>query len=128
MTQDDDDLRTVFDYVRRHEWSSARQVGLVVLGGKQRANHFLYRYKDVLFVKRGLTPPQWKIASSDALERLNGRATGAKSPSVAPKARSKPMEWVRRAVPARPTQELKPFDTCGSCGRPIQPSGNCGCS
>jgi hypothetical protein len=130
MTQDENDLRVVFDYVKRNEWATARQIGSVVAGGRSRANHFLYKYKEVLFVKRGLTPPQWRVASPDALERvLGGQSRASTRPApVAPKPKAKPMDWVRRTTPLRPTRSLPKIANCGSCGRPIQPSGKCGCS
>lgn len=129
MAQDESDLRAVFEFVKRNEWSSARQIGSVVVGGRSRANHFLYKYKETLFVKRGLTPPQWKVASSDALDRFLGspnRSSTQSSPSQ-PKQKPRAMDWVRRSVPARPVRTLPKIATCGACGRPIQPSGKCGC-
>jgi len=128
MAQDEADLKAIFDFVKRNEWTSARQIGSVVEGGRSRANHFLYKYKDTLFVKRGLTPPQWKVASSDALEHLLGNSKKSTTQAPSPKPKTKPMDWVRRNVPARPARTLPKIATCGSCGRPIQPSGKCGCS
>lgn len=130
MSQEVRDLRLVFDFVKRNEWSSARQIGAVLEGGRSRANHFLYKYKDLLFVKRGLTPPQWKVATPDALERMLGAPTMSPAPTTAlsPKPKARGIDWVRRSVPIRPSRSLPKIATCGSCGRPIQPSGNCGCS
>ena len=130
MSQDVSDLRLVFDFVKRNEWSSARQIGSVLTGGRSRANHFLYKYKEVLFVKRGLTPPQWRVASSDVLDRMLGGESrpSAPMPAARPKPKAKRIDWVRRSIPTRPSLSLPKIATCGSCGRPIQPSGKCGCS
>jgi hypothetical protein len=128
MIQDEDEIRMVFDFVARNEWSSARQIGLVINGGRSRANQILYKYKEVLFVKRGLTPPQWKVVELGALEQMLGGNTGSLVTTPTPKKKRIPMDWVRRSVTPRPSGSLPKISTCGSCGRPIQPSGMCGCS
>ena len=64
------DLKSIFSFVRDNPNSNARQVGRMIEGGKSRANHYLYGYLDILFTKRGLTPPAWKVTSNDALEKM----------------------------------------------------------
>ena len=128
MTNPEDELRRVFEFVRDNEWSSAREIGAAVEGGRSRANHFLYRYKNELFVKRGLTPPQWKVVSANALERLAG--SGDVTPQTTPAARVRPRIFKRVAhpLPPRPMLDLPKIDICPSCDRPIQPTGRCGCA
>ena len=128
MSEDVRDLRVVFEFVKRNEWSSARQIGAAIGGGRSRANHFLYEHKEVLFVKRGLTPPQWRVSTPDALERMLGGPSTSPSPASSVKPKAKRVDWVRRGLPSRQSQSLPKIATCGSCGRPIQPSGKCGCS
>ena len=64
------DLKTISNYVRENPSSNARQIGKIVDGGKSRANHYLYGYEDILFTKRGLTPPEWQVVAGDAYEKM----------------------------------------------------------
>ena len=73
MEADKTDLKTIFDFVQGNQWSSARQIGKGLAGGKSRANHYLYGYLDILFTKKGLTPPQWQVISDDAYSKMLGR-------------------------------------------------------
>lgn len=128
MAKLDDDLRRVFEFVRDNEWCSAREIGAVLAGGRSRANHFLYRYKNELFVKRGLTPPQWKVASADALDRLAGLSEVTPQTPLPATVRSRIFRRVAHPLPPRPVLDLPKIDVCPSCGRPIQPTGKCGCT
>lgn len=120
------ELKTIFDFVREHPGCTARQIGKVVPGGKSRANHFLYGYADILFKKRGLTPPQWNVMTEEAFAILVGRA----QPEPA-KSERKPSPFDSSSVHGiDPThrRELLPITICQSCGLPIKPTGACGCS
>lgn len=122
------DLRAIFDFVRDHPNSSARQIGGIVDGGKSRANHFLYGYDGILFEKRGLTPPQWRVISDDGFGGMMQRLHPNPPPVVGP-AVSTPAKrlWIqpKENLPAR---ELPPISICNSCDLPIKPNGICGCS
>lgn len=128
------DLKKIFDYLSENEWANARHVGRILEGGKSRANHYLYGYIDILFEKRGLTPPQWRVTSTDAYERLMGRLQPATSPNmkpaVKPAARRKTAALFNRPplVPRETPRNLPVISVCQSCDLPIQPTGRCGCS
>ena len=125
------ELRTIFNYVKEHQWSNARQVGKNLSGGKSRANHFLYGYLGILFEKRGFTPPQWRVKSDDAYEKMIARLNPPSAPASMP---STPVFGSRQ--PGRqfdpsvrtPVNELPRFSICNSCELPIKPTGACGCS
>ena len=130
------ELKQIFDFVQKNDWSSARQIGKVIPGGKSWANHYLYGYIDLLFEKRGLTPPQWKVVSPDAygrmIARLNPAPTTTDSGTAsAPTATKRPRSIfsVTRAAPIYiPREDLPAFSVCQSCDLPIQTTGRCGCS
>lgn len=128
-----DDLKKLFDFVKKNEWCTARNAGKIVAGGKSRANHYLYGYSGILFEKRGLTPPQWKITSVGAFDQLVGKINPV-SPSrdvieEAPKKKSRTFLPIPRAVPPQISiNELSSISVCQSCDLPIQPTGRCGCS
>jgi hypothetical protein len=128
------DLKRIFDYVLEYEWSTARQIGRMLDEGKSRANHYLYGYIDILFEKRGITPPQWRVTSPDAYERLMGRiqptSPAPKQPAAAPVTRRKAPSIFSRAVsaPREMPFNLPSISVCQSCDLPIQPTGRCGCS
>jgi hypothetical protein len=120
------ELKQIFDFVQKNGWSNARQVGKGIPGGKTRANHFLYGYLGILFVKRGIAPPQWRVVSDDAytamLDRVNPKPAAPRAPGSA-----------SRFTPAPQPDFLRPrklpmISVCESCGLPIQPTGKCGCS
>lgn len=128
------DLKKIFDFLSENEWATARNVGRLLDGGKSRANHYLYGYIDLLFEKRGLTPPQWRIVSSDAYDQLMGRIQPASSASMKPavkpnKHRKPPILFNRPVLTQRETpRNLPTISVCQSCDLPIQPTGRCGCS
>jgi hypothetical protein len=120
------ELKQIFDFVHKNGWSNARQIGKAIPGGKSRANHFLYGYLDILFVKRGIAPPQWRVVSDDAYAAMLGRI----SPKpVTPRAPGSASSFSPAPQPdfLRP-RELPMISVCESCGLPIQPTGKCGCS
>lgn len=120
------ELKLIFDFVQKNGWSNARQIGKAISGGKSRANHFLYGYLDILFVKRGIAPPQWRVVSDDAytamLTRINPKP-------VTPRPQGSTSSFTPAPQPdfLRP-RELPMISVCESCGLPIQPTGKCGCS
>lgn len=126
MERPSSDLKQIFEFVRQNEWCTARHIGRQVNGGKSRANHYLYGYKDILFEKRGLTPPQWKVTSSDAYEKLLKKFNPEPAPPRQPLPR--PRIFPRRTIPVRRLEDLPPISVCPSCDLPIQPTGKCGCS
>ena len=122
------DLKSIFNFVRDNPNSIARQVGRMIEGGKSRANHYLYGYLDILFTKRGLAPPLWKVTSNDALEKMIQRLNPQpvqieKLPSKKQKGRA--IRLSRQYIQVR---ELPPISICNSCDLPIRPNGLCGCS
>jgi hypothetical protein len=125
------ELKKVFNFVRDHQWSNARQIGRDLNGGKSRANHFLYGYLDILFEKRGFSPPQWKVKSDDAYEKMIQRLNPPPASNTSlPSPASVPKETTRGFDPSIPNsaRELPRFSICNSCGLPIKPTGACGCS
>jgi len=108
---DDDDLRSVFDFVRFNEWTTAEEIASVITGGPSRAKFFLYKYKYTLFEMRGLSQPQWRVVSADALSRV--------LPQV---------NVLRLHIKDKSSPYLPSILNCGACGHPIQHSGKCGCS
>ena len=122
------DLKSIFNYVRDNPNSNARQVGRMVEGGKSRANHYLYGYLDILFTKRGLAPPAWKVTDNDAYEkmiqRLNPRPIQAEKAPIR-KQKVRAIGLSRQYVQRR---ELPPISICFACDLPIKPNGFCGCS
>lgn len=125
------ELKTIFEFVRKHQWSTARQIGKNLNGDKSRANHFLYGYLDILFERRGFSPPHWKVKSDNAydnmIERLNPLSTPIKPTSFFKQ------DGGDRKVEFDPSiskliRELPRFSICNSCGLPIKPTGACGCS
>jgi hypothetical protein len=130
------DLKTIFDFVQNNQWSSARQIGKGLAGGKSRANHYLYGYLDILFTKKGLTPPQWQVISDDAyskmLERVNPLpVTIVTPPSAANVTRKKSsLNIFKNSFKNSPKTlgSLSQISICNSCDLPIKPSGLCGCS
>ena len=130
------DLKTIFDFVQSNQWSSARQIGKVLAGGKSRANHYLYGYLDILFTKKGLTPPQWQVISDDAyskmLERVNPSPVTTKAPSGAANVTRKKstLNIFKNSFKNSPNtrDSLSQISICNSCDLPIRPNGLCGCS
>ena len=122
------DLQQIFNFVRDNPGSNARQIGKDVDGGKSRANHYLYGYLDILFKKRGLTPPSWQVLSKDAYEkmiqRLNPQTDQIQNrTSLSPKIKA---GIFSRQTPLK--RDLPPISICNSCDLPIKPNGICGCS
>ena len=122
------DLQQVFNFVRDNPGSSARQIGKDVHDGKSRANHYLYGYLDILFKKRGLTPPSWQVLSKDAYEkmiqRLNPQTDQIQNrTSLSPKIKA---GIFSRQTPLK--RDLPQISICNSCDLPIKPNGICGCS
>ena len=107
----EDELKPIFDFLFTNPNSSARQIGKVVEGGKSRANHFLYGYLEILFTKRGLTPPLWQVTSKDAYQKMIERV----SPTPIVKSQANYLDLI-------------PITVCSSCDLPIKPNGLCGCS
>lgn len=139
------DLKTIFEFVRENEWVTARHVGKVITGGKSRAHHYLYGYSGILFLKRGLTPPQWKVVSPDAFDRMTVTISSApsptrsKGPSCRPVPPPKPSPTARKQPRdlfpiSRPTSlYVRPEGPstvliCNACDLPIHSTGRCGCS
>ena len=120
------ELSKIFDFVQKNGWSNARQIGKIIPGGKSRANHFLYGYLDILFVKRGIAPPQWRVVSDDAytamLGRINPKPHSPRAPGSSSGFAPAPQPYFLRP------RELPMISVCESCGLPIQPTGKCGCS
>ena len=122
------DLHQIFNFVRDNPSSNARQIGRDIEGGKSRANHYLYGYLDILFTKRGLTPPLWQVISSDAYEKMIQRLNPT---PVQPQSQNAPFQKVAPVVVAQKSswlRELPPISICYSCDLPIKPNGTCGCS
>ena len=136
MEADKTDLKTIFDFVQSNQWSSARQIGKVLVGGKSRANHYLYGYLDILFTKKGLTPPQWQVISDDAYSKMLGRVNPSPAPMSTPMgtsnmARKKSsFNILKNSFKHSPNtrDSLSQISICNSCDLPIKPSGLCGCS
>ena len=131
------DLKKLFEFVRDNKWCTARQAGRVTQGGKSTANHYLYGYLDVLFVRRGIAPPQWAVVSDHSYEHMMSRvregsrpeATRDNSMPAATLFRQKTsLPWNRTVLIHRNPDELPEISVCQSCDLPIQPSGRCGCS
>jgi hypothetical protein len=122
------DLKSIFIFVRDNPNSNARQVGKILEGGKSRANHYLYGYLEILFTKRGLAPPTWKVTANDAYEkmiqRLNPQSVQAEKTPIR-KQKVRAIGLSRQYVQKR---ELPPISICYSCDLPIKPNGFCGCS
>jgi hypothetical protein len=122
------DLHQIFNFVRDNPSSNAKQIGKDIEGGKSRANHYLYGYLDILFTKRGITPPLWTVTSNDAYEKMIQRLNPQSSQiqkSASPKPKVKAISFARQSPPKR---ELPPISICYSCDLPIKPNGMCGCS
>jgi len=136
MDVDKTDLKTIFDFVQSNQWSSARQIGKVLAGGKSRANHYLYGYLDILFRKRGLTPPQWQGISDDAYSHMLGRVSPTRALSSPPTGAANknkmksPLSIFKNSLNngANKHLQLSQFSICNSCDLPIKPNGLCGCS
>jgi hypothetical protein len=123
------ELKQIFDFVQKNGWSNARQIGKAIPGGKSRANHFLYGYLDILFVKRGIAPPQWSVISEDAYDAMLPRIVPI-APSVSEDKSERSFSQILQSPQPkflRP-QVLPMISVCGACGLPIQPTGKCGCS
>jgi hypothetical protein len=122
------DLRNIFNYVRDNPSSNARQIGKIVDGGKSRANHYLYGYEDILFTKRGLTPPEWQVVAGDAYEKMIGRLLPQPIQTPTPLAEIQKPKAIIFARKNSKKRELPPISICYSCDLPIKPNGLCGCS
>ena len=130
------DLKTIFDFVQSNQWSNARQIGKGLDGGKSRANHYLYGYLDILFTKKGLTPPQWQVISDDAYSKMLGRVSSSSVPMPSPIETTKiiqeksSLNIFKNSDKKSPItrRHLPKFSICNSCDLPINPSGMCGCS
>lgn len=120
------ELKTIFEFVKKNPWSNARQIGKNISGGKSRANHFLYGYLEILFEKRGFTPPQWRVKSDDAYDKMIARLNPPPMPIPAPP--SQPGGRVFDPRIQNPIREMPSFSICNSCELPIKPTGACGCS
>jgi hypothetical protein len=125
---DQERLEQIIAYLQDTEWSSARQMGRVIEGGKRPINSLLYRHLGTLFEKRGLTPPLWRVISEQSSSIKRIEKTDSRPAATPGKRQEPPRTWVSRVLPARNRVEVPLIDTCGSCGRPIQSSGKCGCS
>jgi hypothetical protein len=128
MENRNSDLKEIFNFVRENPGSNARQIGKNVEGGKSRANHYLYGYLDILFSKRGITPPLWQVLSKDAYEKMIKRLNPEPVQSQIQGASSQNAEpgvFTRQSPRLR---ELPPISICYSCDLPIRPNGACGCS
>jgi hypothetical protein len=131
-----DELKQIFDFIRKNGTSNARQIGKAIPGGKSRANHYLYGYSGILFTKRGLTPPQWSVVSDDAYERMTSRLRPRSTPSPEQRSTPAPSRTRSRSIFPLPRtvsiriapQDLPEISVCQSCDLPIQPTGRCGCS
>jgi hypothetical protein len=131
MEKNISELKTIFNFVKENQWSNARQVGKNLSGGKSRANHFLYGYLDILFDKRGFTPPQWRVKSDDAYDKMIARLNPSPAPSPPPLATANNVEKSGRQFDPsirNVARELPRFSICNSCELPIKPTGACGCS
>ncbi len=136
MTGNMSDLKTIFDFVQSNQWSNARQIGKGLDGGKRRANHYLYGYLDILFTKKGLTPPQWEVISDDAYSKMLGRVNPSSVPMPTPIEATKitqkksSLNIFKNSFSKSPVtqRQMAKFSICGSCDLPIKPSGICGCS
>ena len=130
------DLKTIFDFVQGNQWSSARQIGKGLAGGKSRANHYLYGYLDILFTKKGLTPPQWQVISDDAYSKMLGRLNPSPVPMSTPMQaanitqKKSSLNIFKNSFKNSPNdrQYLSQISICNSCDLPIKPNGLCGCS
>ena len=129
------DLKTIFDFVQGNQWSSARQIGKGLAGGKSRANHYLYGYLDILFTKKGLTPPQWQVISDDAYSKMLGRVIPSPVPMSTPMGaanithKKSSFNIFKNSFKNSPTtRHLSQISICNSCDLPIKPSGLFGCS
>ena len=130
------DLKTIFDFVQSNQWSNARQIGKGLDGGKSRANHYLYGYLDILFTKKGLTPPQWQVISDDAYSKMLGRVNPSSVPMPTPVETTKiiqkksSLNIFKNSFSKSPVAQrhMEKFSICGSCDLPIKPNGMCGCS
>ena len=136
MTGNKSDLKTIFDFVQSNQWSNARQIGKGLDGGKSRANHYLYGYLDILFTKKGLTPPQWQVISDDAYSKMLGRVNPSPVPMSTPMQaanitqKKSSLNIFKNSFKNSPNdrQYLSQISICNSCDLPIKPSGLCGCS
>ena len=130
------DLKTIFDFVQSNQWSTARQIGKVLAGGKSRANHYLYGYLDILFMKKGLTPPQWQVISADAYSKMLGRVNPSPAHMSPPMGtaniahKKSSFNILKNSFKHRPNtrDSLSQISICNSCDLPIKPNGLCGCS
>lgn len=122
------DLQKIFAYVSDNPSSNARQIGKIIDGGKSRANHYLYGYLDILFIKRGLTPPTWQVVSSDAYEKMLQRLNPQPIQTLATTAENRLSKAVGFNRQSRLMRVLPPISVCHSCDLPINPNGLCGCS
>jgi len=130
------DLKTIFDYVQSNQWSTARQIGKVLAGGKSRANHYLYGYLDILFLKKGLTPPQWQVISDDAYSKMLGRINPSPAHMSPPMGianiahKKSSFNILKNSFKHSPNTRgpLSQISICNSCDLPIKPNGLCGCS
>jgi hypothetical protein len=96
-----DELKQIFDFIRKNGTSNARQIGKAIPGGKSRANHYLYGYLGILFAKRGLTPPQWNVVSDDAYEQMTTRLRPRSMTATAPRTTPAPLrKRTRSFLPA----------------------------
>ena len=128
MENRNSDLKEIFNFVRENPGSNARQIGKNIEGGKSRANHYLYGYLDILFTKRGITPPLWQVLSNDSYEkmikRLNPEPVQSQTQGT-PTQNGEPVVFARQSPRLR---DLPPISICYSCDLPIRPNGACGCS
>jgi hypothetical protein len=125
MDFDDHELKFIYEYLNKNPWSSARQIGKLTEGGKSRVNHFLYKYKDVLFVKKGFTPPEWQIIDTNKPVKQQR----VKSRKPAKQARNRNTVDPQIALDRlKRYNGLPTVEVCPSCDRPIQMSGSCGCT
>lgn len=111
------EVETIYKFVSQNPDCTARQIGRTIDGGKSRANHFLYGYIDILFSKKGFTPPTWRVIEADSnTNKLSDF-------------RRRPVDKVHDDDTAKYRFEgLPSIDICESCGLPISTEGKCGCS
>ena len=115
-------LKQIFELVRDRPWCKARSIGSEIDGGKSIVNHYLYGYEGILFEKKGLTPPLWRVISRDAYDEMVQRLNPAKGQGSGHSRKG------NRPSRATRVQALEPITVCGSCDTPIRDNGMCRCS
>ena len=122
MVTESSTLKQIFEFVRDQPWCKARSIGAVIDGGKSVVNHYLYGYEGILFEKKGLTPPLWRVVSRDAYDEMVRRLNPTKGQG------SGHSRLSSRPSRAKLVRALEPITVCGSCDTPIRDNGMCRCS